>query len=571
MIKPLDPNSAEIERTLLQRLIQVGVVLLLIALAGLATVWVYGRAKIWRAHELTREATDLLAHKESLEDGESKLMAAYTLEPRDAVVLRAMGAHDLSKQDIHALVFYRILVSLPEATREDQRAALRAFLSFGDLQSAEELATTLLAKAPEAVDYALQGEVYWRAGAQQQAISFLRQALQLEPKNRANQLLLAQMLSNAPGGQEQQVEATNLLLELARTQDQEGLTALEVLARTPTLDIASQRWTLGQLHQHPLLDDEGRFAEWELEQRLGTRDATAVMNDVVEFFQSSDPIRKAKAARWLYNQKQPEFVLELDTAKDALANQDLFLGRMDALAFLKNWAEVQKELADNAPISPTLLFLYRARAAQELGDSAGGVENWDRARAAAATEKGMLNYLGKYAMELGLYEEAKKTYLQMAHTPAQAMDGYTALLQVEAQHGTNAELLATLQQMMVDLPLQPEPKNDWAYLNLLLNTDVNKAWDTAQSLVQANPQMLAYRTTLALGYLRKNDPDSAAKVYDGLQIDWSTASPSAKLIYAVVLGANGKKDQAAAFVHTLDRSQLRPEEGTLLDFYLPGI
>ena len=149
--------------------------------------------------------------------------------------------------------------------------------------------------------------------------------------------------------------------------------------------------------------------------------------------------------------------------------------------------------------------------------------------------------------------------------------GYTALLHVEAQHGTNDEILETLKQMEIDLPMQPEPKNDWAYLNLLLNTHVDEAWETAQSLVQANPQILAYRSTLALGYLRKNDPIGAAKVYEGLQIDWSTAPPSGKLIYALMLGANGKKDQAKAFVRVLDRSQLRTEELALLNFYLPGI
>jgi len=107
-------------------------------------------------------------------------------------------------------------------------------------------------------------------------------------------------------------------------------------------------------------------------------------------------------------------------------------------------------------------------------------------------------------------------------------------------------------------------------LNLLLDTNVDEAWNTAQSLVQANPQMLAYRTTLALGYLRRNDAAGAEGVYEGLQIDWSTASPSAKLIYASVLAANGKRDQAAVFVQTLNRSQVRAEEWALLDSYLPG-
>jgi tetratricopeptide (TPR) repeat protein len=377
------------------------------------------------------------------------------------------------------------------------------------------------------------------------------------------------MLSMMPG-QEQPVEAANLLRELAEGTDQEALTALEVMARNPGLDADSQRWVLEKLHQHPLLDDQGRFAGWELEKRMGARDGEAVMREAVEFFKASDLTRKAVAARWLYNQGEPELVLELATPPDALGNQELFLARLDALAYLNNWTEVEKELPDDSPLPQTIILLYRARAEQELGDPTGSAATWDRARAAAATEKGMLSYLGQYAMKLGLWKEAKKTYTQMAQNQEEALEGYTALLQVEAEHGTNDEILGTLKQMMADLPLRPEPKNDWAYLSLLMNTDVDEALGTAQSLVQANPQMLAYRTTLALGYLRKNDAAGAAKVYEGLQIDWTTASPSAKLTYAAVLAANGNKDQAATVVRTLNRSQMRAEEWALLDSYLPG-
>ena len=126
--------------------------------------------------------------------------------------------------------------------------------------------------------------------------------------------------------------------------------------------------------------------------------------------------------REIYDQGQPELALELATPADALANQALFLVRLDALAFLKNWAEVEKELSDSkAPLSQTLIFIYRARAAQELGDPAGSEANWDRARAAAATDPGMLSYMGQYAVKMGLYDEAKKTYMQMAHMPEQAL------------------------------------------------------------------------------------------------------------------------------------------------------
>ena len=198
----LDPSKQDIssERTLYQWLILVGAVVALLALAGFGGVWGYRHVKVWRAHELTHEAKDLLDHNKTAE-GEAKLMAAHMLEPYDVEVLRALAAHELSLRNRYAMYFYNILAAQPGATRDDQREALRAYLSFGDLQSAEALAKILIAKAPEAEDYALQGQVDWRAGEQTQAISSMRQALALDPKSRANQFLLGQTMSLLPGAE----------------------------------------------------------------------------------------------------------------------------------------------------------------------------------------------------------------------------------------------------------------------------------------------------------------------------------------------------------------------------------
>ena len=566
----MDPSTTELDpvKQRYRWLILLGVAAVLLVPAGFAAKWAYAHAKVWRAHALIREAGALLDSHAS-EEGQSKLMAAYTLEPYDPEVVRAVADEDLSVHNPHALGFYHQLVALPRATREDRRDALRGFLSFGDVKSAEELAVLLIGDAPEAEDYALQAQVCWQGRALPQAMAFMQQALTLDPTNRTDQFLLAQMLAVMPD-EKKQADAMDRIHELARTKDQVSLQALEVMARSSRLDVATQQWTLEHLLQHPLLDDEGRFASWELEKRLSPQSAKTVMKEASDYFRSVDPTRKATAARWLYNQGQPELALDLAALPDARANEALFLVRLDALAFLNNWAEVKKELADNnVPLSQSLIYLYRARSAQELGDAAQSAADWGQARIAAETDPGMFPYLGKYAEKMGLYDEARKTYTQMAHNPDQAMAGYTALLQLEAQHGTSGELMDTLKEMMVNLPTQPEPKNDWAYLNLLLNTQVDEASKIAKSLVESDPRMLAYRTTLALACLRKNDPAGAQKVYDGLQIDWNTSPASGKLVYALVLIANGKKDQALALVHDLDRSQLRAEELELWNSYVP--
>ena len=505
-------------RTLFQWIVLVCAAVLSIAAVGLMAYWTYHKAKLWRAHYLTRAAESLI-EQNKMTEAQTKLMAAFNLEPRDLEVVKTMAHYELSLQNIHALSFYHLMLQLPKVTKDDQREAAVGFLTFGDVKSASEVVSALIAQNPEAQDYALEGRVYWQAGKKADAVTVLRQATAMEPDNRAIKLLLAQVLA-VTAGEDENSEAAELLRALADAQDKEALRALEIMARNPKLDLESRRWTLDKLRHHPLLDDEGRFASWELEKNIGDREPGAVINDAVDFFRSSEPSRKARAARWLYVQGEPERVLELAKPPASSDSQDLFLARMDALASLKRWNDVENEMTDTAPLPHSMIFLYRARAAQELGQPDISAMNWNRARAAATTENGMLSYLAEYAVKVGAIEEAKKTYAQMARDPEQAQQGYAGLLQVESHSGTNEEILQTLKQMMTDLPTLPEPKNDWAYLSLLMNMNVDEAFQSAQTLVKANPTFLAYRTTLALAYLKKNDPASALKVYDGLQIDW---------------------------------------------------
>jgi hypothetical protein len=529
----------------------------------------YRSVEDWRAHQLMAEAAALLAQHEETA-AESKMTAAYYLAPHDLDILRGCAQEELKAGDSRSLAFYQALLQEPGVTRADRRDALRASLAFGDMSGAESLAGYLAAHSPEAEDDALLAQLEWAEHRPQQAVVLLRQALAVDPKDREDEVLLAKMLILS-GNAEYQAEALTMLRSVAQTQDQLGLNALIIMSKNQDLDEPTRRDLLDQLWKHPLLNDEGRFAAWGLEVRLGDRDPKVVLQQAVDFFKSATLSRKSVAARWLYGEGEPELALELAQPPDTAASQDLFLVRLDALSSLKNWTEVRKELADpKAPLPQSIDYLYRARADQELGDEIESKADWDRARSAAFSESGMLEYLERYALQVGDYEQAQKTLSKMTEQfPAEAQKGYVALLQAEAKSGQTQLLLQTLKQMTVDLPYEPEAKNDWAYLSLLLNLNVDEAQRTAENLVENHPEFLAYRNTLALAEIRKNDPQAAQQAYQGLKIDWSTAPAGGKAIYAVVLAANGEKIQANEFARAIDRSQLRPEELALLNTYLP--
>ncbi len=550
-------------------LLQIALLIVILIPIYFGALWLYHTGKLWRARSLTREGLELLGEQKPAE-GKDKMVAALTLASYDGDVLRNCAQFAQQQGDPVAMEFYRQLLTLPNPSRADKRAALRAFLLFGDLTTASALTEDLIDDNPETDDWVCDAQLLWQEKQLSAAVGLMHKALASDPGNRNYQLLLAQMLA-AQSDDAGQAEALATFNQLAKGKDQASLEALIVISTATGLDKATLRSILSQLKQHPLQNDNSRFAAWELEARLGDRPAKVVLQEVVDYFKTADLPHKSIAARWLYSHDQPDLALELATQADSIESKDLFQVRLDALAHTGDWTEVVHELADtHVPISQTLVFLYRARAAQAMGDPAGGKTNWDRARDAATTEPGMLDYLADYALKLGEYDEAEKTYARIAQSPVEAEAAYTALVKLVAAHGSAIDLLEVLRQMTAALPEKPEAENDWAYLSLLLNQNVKQAAKDARQLVAEHPEMLAYRSTLALAYLRQSDFSGARKVYEGQQIDWQAAPGSWKMVYAVVLAANGNQVGAQKFALTINRSQLTPEERILLSTWLPG-
>jgi hypothetical protein len=552
-----------------RRWLQVGLAAVAIVLVGgWILVWAYHRAKDWRAEQLAGQAFDLLARHDRAQS-DVKLMAAYHLAPFDPKVERMCARYMTTIGDAHALGFFRLLLLQPHPSRDDQRDAAAACLAFGDLDSAQTLVDALTAHGAEARDFTLQAEVLWRQHNAPQAIATMRRALELDRANRADQLLLAEMLTGSRDPQDA-AEAVQSLESLARNSDAESLEALLLLSRDHALDETRLGDVLQRLRHHPLLDDSGRMAAWELEQRLNPARSPAILQQAADYFRPLEAARRAVAARWLYDQGQPALALTLAPLPDADTNQDLFNVREDAQARLGRWQAVRTELDDPAvPLPAHLVLLYKARCAVELGRPAESDADWNLARDEGAGQPAILAELTRYAVLLGLDGEARNTLARMEPFPSEAKALYVSLLQAEAGRDNRPELLATLRQMIGAFPAEPEPRNDWAYLNLLLNQNTEEATATAKELVRDYPTLLSYRSTLALACLRHHDSQGAARAYAGLQIDWAHCPASWKMVYATVLAAGGKKDEGRALVRDVTPGQLRPAELEFFKTYFP--
>jgi tetratricopeptide (TPR) repeat protein len=259
-------------------------------------------------------------------------------------------------------------------------------------------------------------------------------------------------------------------------------------------------------------------------------------------------------------------VTQVIPLEKALLNKDLFLVYLDALASQGQWSRIASLLQQgNLPLEDTYIDVFLSRAYLELGDPRTSDSYWRRAVTDASYNATQGFFLAGYAEKLGQMSRAEEMYGRLTQNPDTARPAYDGLLRLSLPKGT-AATLAVLTEMHRRWPDDEAVSNDWAYLELLEKEHIAEARSLAEDLCAKTPGSLPHRTTLALAWLRSGQPVSALQVYDGLNIDWETASAPSEAVYAAVLNANGHPDEARRIAAETPRDQLRPEETELLQF-----
>lgn len=105
--------------------------------------------------------------------------------------------------------------------------------------------------------------------------------------------------------------------------------------------------------------------------------------------------------------------------------------------------------------------------------------------------------------------------------------------------------------------------NDLAYLRIFRGKEIKESFKTAKRLLEAKPALLALRVTVALGWLRRDNPKRAMELFNGLSLHWRPIKPAWRVALAGVLQANGHTEGAMTLLTEVNPSRLRPEERTL--------
>lgn len=538
---------------------------LLLLAAGWGARPLYHALKVRQAERILAQA-EQLSRRQKWAEAEQKAEAALHLNPQDARAVRLM-AHTLTRlQSPDAFAYWNVVLNAQTAGENDFLEAIRLALDLRRLDAAGVYLTEGLKRMPFSNDI-LRSAVRFcdLKGDHPDAIKLARTLLTRLPSDLEARLILARHLL-ALRQPDPSKEAKSVLWQTAQSNLPGAEAALVLLAYLPDLTKGEAEECRNKLTSLPNRNAHLDLVSFDLELRLKPQKRAEIINAALAKLSKGTPSELLSLTRWLNEKREFKKVSETLSLPAIQHSKDLFLVYLDAEAARGRWAELERILAlPKPPLEPALVALYQARVAQELKKDRQAEQHWAQAQWLAGEDPALLSYVADYAGKVGATTEAVKAYRRLTKNPPTAAAAYLALVRLAEQKGDTRELRDLLREISRVFPEDPAPRNDLAYLELLQRENLPAATAVARRLFAERPQLLAHRTTLALAYLRMNDPQSAKALYQDLRLDWNQVLPGWRAVYAAVLAANGDLKGAKQQASSLSRQTLKPEERALVE------
>ena len=577
---------------------------LILVLAVLGVGYLYWRGgkdyyhfKAWRGRGLTADATAAAAAG-SPEKAMALLDRAAILAPLDPVVMRSIADFCEPRRDIMAIYALRQIVKSGKSTPADVERLCTLCLDWGNPELApnESLKAWAAQPADQLSATQLRLSAVWLAsrGQHQEGERRLRQALENNPgtpeaaslevalcrllMNAADSTGLADAAAGEPLRRLSSVayspsaalplrtEATRLLAGLLLHPSRRALlTPVRAdLLRTAFLDLVT-----AVQKDDPAAATAYQLAATTVELAASPDRRASLLNGILEKSSNAPLPERLATAKWFNENNANREALSLcDRTPEQAGDKDWFTTRMDALFALKEYATAMEQLiSPSQPLSLHLqqLFLYRVELASKQDEATLSTRRRELERVCALADPkeaiaiaGNLEKSGDREAALAIYSILKgDTYAGL-----QARLGIVRCL--DPDPARTLELIQALESVLQLWPQSEEARSDLAYLRLLDSKPSSGDLTLVAELHRESPWYLSYRVAAALAQLHQKNPAEAMTILKAASIPWERVRPGWQAVYAGVLAANGKTEEALAIATRLKGTPLHSGEQKLL-------
>lgn len=544
------------------------IALVLLVVVALSALPAYRAFKEWRAQSVAENALQYL--EEGDEPGAKQaIRAAVQLSPKNTQVRRAFASILFKTRSPAALTVWKQLEADQLLSGDDWFDYAQVYLAYGETLSALQ-AIAHVVDDPEVSneDLLFAQKIAMLARDSRRAAEYASRVLARDPDNHEAQLrLAAALLLKRDRGD--LVKAEQLLLTIQEREGGFARRAMMMLAKNPQLPenvrLRAVERALRELELESVDYLEFQHVRVKL---LAKEQQNSVVSEVLSRFDLDDAETLVHVGRWLNKVEAHDRVLEVISADAAKSRLDLFGIWVDALASLDRWEDIYQTLRDEAdiPLPDFINQLYLFRCLREMGREKEAVFRWEHALLPGAHEDltQRLVRAGDYAEKLGYYDMAKRAYERLRKNPLTAMRGYTALMRVARYENDTQEIIRLLESMRTKFPHEEAVVNDLNYYYLLRGEYASEALQSAYDLYQDNKLQMAFRVTLAFGFLRAGQPDKAHLLLDIPDVQWEDFSDLWMFVKYLSLRAMYDEEGAQELFDRLDKDYLLPEEYALI-------
>ena len=540
----------------------IGLIVLAAVIVTARPLYHYLKAK--RAEQFAANA-EALVKAGKWNDAAKQYQAAFQLDKLNYRALAGAARLASRANRPEAIDLWEQVVKSPGCTFQDRQEYAELLIRLDRLTLAEKIIDPLLKDHPDVKTLNLAARYCQKTGDKNKATEYARLAVKNAPDDDGARFELADILAQSSDRREQ-AEAHEVLWQIASRAGPYEKSAIEALARAPELSASEQKKILPlleELHPKNITDD---LLAADVRVQMQPDDAARIYDDEIDRWRDGTIDELTDLARWLNVHQQGERVLTLVPIERSLENNFLLLARLDALAGLQRWIDIDDTLTrPDLTLDPSVIESFRARTAQERGAVLDAEVHWNHAISLAGTDPGKLRFVANFAEQSRASASALKAYQQLARFPELARVAYEGAERVSQRMGDAGVQRSAAEKIVAAEPDNPNAADQLAYLNLLLNTNVESNFLVAKQLAERYPDRLAYRITAALGYLRQHDAGSALDQFKApTPIDWKQTQPAWRAIYAAVLLANDRTDEARQMIETIPLERLSPAERELI-------
>ncbi len=536
-------------------------VLAMIVAGTLAYRWFKGQ----RAERFAAAGNALVA-ADKWNDAAVQYRVALQLDPSNYHGLSGAARLASKAERPEALELWQKVLALPQCTIRDREDYAELLIKTNRLNLAEKAIDPLLKDNPDTKALQLAARYARKIGDNVKAGEYLRIASKRAPDDDAPRFQLAEVLAQSTDAADQ-AEARKILWELAARANLYKKAAVEALGAAPELTTDERKRLLQELMALTPKTAKDDLLAADMRVQLQPDEAARIYREEVERWRNGQSQELLDLARWLNAHQQPELVLSTFPVERTLEDNQLLLARLDALATLQRWNDIDGVLnRTDVTLDPSVIESFRARTALERNANLDAEVHWNHAISLAGSDPYKLRFVANFAEQSRATAAALKAYEQLARFPEHADFAYRGTQRVSQRSGDTAAQRAAMSKISARAPEDPNAADQLAYLNLLLGEDVDQNFAVAKKLAEQYPNRLSYRVTTALGYLRQHDPASALAQFKGpVSIDWKRTLPAWRAVYAAALLASDRNDEARDIIASISLDRLNPQERELIE------